>query len=180
MRRFKLIFAGMLIFSYASGQNAGWDGRKAANHVGADLSSVLITGKTSISVGHAFSRHWSITGEAGIGIPGLRRNKTEEETEHYKELYGHGDKSDNEGYDIITGTASFAYWPEGSLEGIYLRFGLKYGNRTGADCRIGIGYMLPLWKMIYADIRYCMDMAASCRHGTIKGSGTTIGINIIF
>lgn len=180
MRRLKLILACVLICSCASGQRTDRNGRNAHSHFGAHISPMLTSGETGISFGHAFSRHWSITGEADIYIPGFRNDRTVEETEHYKELYGYDRTDRDKASDMISGTASIAYWPVESLHGIYLSIGLKYGDRTGADCRIGIGYMFPIWKMINADITYCIDMVGTRMDETIQGKGMTIGINIIF
>lgn len=180
MKGLKTVFVGLFICISAYGQIPEKGGRESANLIGADVASLLTDGSVGIRIGHAFSGHWSIMGEAGICTSRLRRQRTDEEKIQYEELYGEKDETDNEIRDLFICTADIAFWPSQSLKGVYFRAGLKLGERSGPDCRVGIGYMFRIWKMINGDISYTIDMIESYDSGVTKGKGTSIGINIIF
>ncbi len=180
MRGLKTVFVGLFICISAYGQIPEKSCRESANLIGADVASLLTDGSIGIRIGYAFSGHWSIMGEAGICTSRLRKQRTDEEKIQYEELYGKKDETDNEIRDLFTGTANIAFWPGESLKGVYFRVGLKTGERSGTDCRVGIGYMFRIWKMINGDISYTIDMIEYYDSGAAKGKSTSIGINIIF
>ncbi|MBQ7811940.1 MAG: hypothetical protein IJ394_05220 [Bacteroidales bacterium] len=174
----KLTLAGLIICLCATAQTMEREKNDIKALFGFCPSAAILDRIAGISIGLAFSPHWSVEGKVSVAAGILRKADSTEETDHYMEF---GKEADiNETGSLFTGTVSAAYWPDKSFKGAYFRLGYRCGDRDGADIRAGAGYMFRIWKMIHADISWDIDLISSCKNGVKDKDNISICISIIF
>ena len=146
--------------------------------MGLNLSSVIRSRSIGIIAGHGFNRNWSVKGEVEIGMGKITEGYSDEEEMHYEEL-GRLNDFENES-DIFTGTLSIQFWPKECYKGAYFSIGGKLSEGVKNDLTGALGYSIRIGSYIAIDLSFEIDMVASYRCESLKGNGSTIGINIIF
>lgn len=182
MRHWKLTFAGLLLCICTYGQEISDIKERKRGLIGFNPAAAIVQGNVEIHIAHEFSGHWSVNGMASVRLSGLKRENNEEELEHYNE-FGHITTVDcpaDDGAGIFTGLLAAYYWPQHCFEGPFLSLGGKFSDNGKADLRIGAGYMIRIWKNIYADLSYCIDLISSSGSDRLHGEMTSIGISIVF
>jgi len=174
MRRLILGFAILLmtIVAYGKGKSVPDYG----STIGIRLSAGAVIKQTELSIGHAFSPHWSVSGRASIALSHFFKGYDKEEKDHYGEFYElHGDEKNS-----FCGYAAAIYWPGHVYEGIYIRLGLCFIDMRVPDLGTAVGYCFNIWKGIYADVGYEAYLMSSYRNGMLSGNGINIGIHFKF
>ena len=153
---------------------------KSQNNIifGCRISSLLTDQEAEISIGHGFSRHWSVGGSAALDLSSYMPRHPDEVTDHYAE-FDMVIREEREN-SRFAGDLKICYWPEALFNGTYFAIGGRFGERKGFDCRIGLGYAVRIWRNLGAELSYHMDLISSYDTRSIDGSGLSIGINLIF
>ncbi len=169
MRRLKLGLAMLFMTIAAYGKSS----LEYGSTIGISMSAGAVRKQTELSIGHAFSPHWSVGGRASIALSHFFKEYDKEEKEHYGEFK---EICEDESIEMFCGSASVIYWPAAPYDKIYFRAGCCIGDRSGAGIESAIGYFFRIWKSLYADISY----EASLFGGKLSGNGVSIRIHIKF
>ena len=164
MKRISAIFLGLLIGTAAFSQH------KVA--IGTDLGRMLKNGSLNISAGYGFSGRWSVSWTADIAVWDILKKENSEHEMHLAEfdaLQEHTPVARN----YMT---AVRYWPAGTYDGVWMEAGFRCSEDARADCCIGIGYSIPIWRGMMAVLSYGADILTSSREGKPSGNGLTIGI----
>lgn len=140
--------------------------------VGIDAGSLIRRGAMNISAGYGFSDRWSISWKFETGTQLFNSGHDIEYKEHLEEL------SDNPEtyYQAYGSSIHLQYWLDSIYAGVWLETGCRCTDRVRADCVIGAGYMIPVWKGLKAALSYHASLLESFREGKPSGTGLTIGI----
>ena len=143
--------------------------------LGISIGSVLKAGQIGIMGSYGFADNWSASysGEIDIRMPEKKVNPEYEE--HISEF------GRSSGYDIPLRNhhISASYWPERVFKGLYMEIGFRCKDSIKADCTLGAGYCIPIWKGLSITFSYGTDLIASFESGTSEGWGANIHVNWI-
>lgn len=164
MKRISAIFLCLLIGTAAFPQHKV--------EIGTDLGRMLKKGVLNISAGYGFSDRWSLSWTADICTRLPKKEDSIEHEMHMAEFEVMNDKRSG----ICSSMMAVRYWPAGTYEGVWMEAGCRCTEGTGADCCIGVGYSIPIWRGLTAGLSYGADILASLRESKPSGNGLTIGI----
>ena len=174
MRRLKLVLAMLSVSIITYGKVKS--GPDYGSTIGIGMSAGADMKQTELSIGHAFSPHWSVSGRASIALSHFFKGYDKEEKDHYGEF----DELHEDEKATFWGYAAAAYWPGHVYEGIYFRMGICLRDMTEPDLGAAVGYCLNIWKGIYADIGYEVHLISAYRNEKISGNVINIGIHFKF
>lgn len=140
--------------------------------IGIDAGGTIRTGETAFSAGYGFHEHWSASWEIGVDLSEIMTVSDSEQKEHLGEFEESSEKASSFRRSVI----SAQYWIDRTFQGAYIKAGAMVGRNFKADCMIGIGYFIPVWKGIRASFEYETGILDPTREDRISGKGITIGI----
>ncbi len=142
------------------------------SHIGVDVGSMMMGNSVNLSAGYGFCGRWSVSWKVEIGTKMLDREYDSEYKDHIAEL------EDNAGtVSLPSGNSiSIQYWPDSIYNGAWVETGCRCTYGRQADCMIGAGYMIPIWRGMKAVLAFQTDLLASLREDRSAGTGLTIGI----
>lgn len=171
MRRLELGLA--MLFMTITAYGKGKSGLEYGSTIGISMSAGAVRKQTELSIGHAFSPHWSVSGRTSIALSHFFKERDKEEYEHYAEFK---EIHVAENVEMFSGCASVIYWPTAPYEKIYFRTGCRIEGISWPHIESAIGYFFRIWRNLYADISY----ETSMNGGKISGNGVSICIHIKF
>lgn len=141
MRRTATLFICLMAFNCCHAQDSI---KERSYTIGIGLNHPVMNGCVSIGFGHSISRHWSVGGEALIGLPGIRKEISEDEKTHEDIL------SETKwiwpAREADSASMEISHWPWETFKKGFITLGCSYGDRKGLDCTIGAGYMMDICK----------------------------------
>ena len=143
--------------------------------LGIDAGRIVREGGISISAGYGFSRRWSASWKMELDARVFESEYDSEYREHLGEFNGPGNQEQPTRGNSIT----LQYWIDSIYEGAWIEAGCRCTDRMQADCVIGAGYVIPVWKGLKATLSYQTSLLESFRQGKPSGAGLTIGISWI-
>lgn len=164
MKRISVIFAALLMGTYCLAQH-----RTA---IGTDLGPMIRSGILNLSAGYGFKERWSVTWNTGIGMGNHMKDGDTEYDAHLSEF----DMPRESRKQIKESCISIQYWFDRTFDGAYLETGCRSGTDIVADCMIGAGYCIHIWKGLTAVLSYESDLLASLQEEKPTGSGLSIGL----
>ena len=164
MKRISVIIAALLIGTCCTAQH------RAA--IGTDLGSMIRNGIMNLSAGYGFKERWSVTWKTGIGIGNYTKDEDSEYNEHLSEFV-----TPRKSRKLIKENCiSIQYWFDKAYDGAYLETGCRSGTDIEADCTIGAGYCIHIWKGLTAVLSYETDLLDSFNEDKPTGPGLSIGL----
>lgn len=146
--------------------------------IGINLSSGAEIKQTELSIGHAFSTHWSVNVRGSIALSDFLKGFDKEEEEHYGEF---DEIIENENMkDVFYGNAGVTYWPVRAYEGAFFRVGVLFKGVSEPKLNASIGYCINIWKNIYANMSYETDITGSVKDEKWGKNRVIIGISLQF
>jgi hypothetical protein len=114
-------------------------------------------GEAAVSIEYGLAEHWSIGGEASYGFGLFRKGMDTLESSHRQEF---SEETFVPLPDDLHRESIYArYWPTSLMKGPYMLTSICHGSTTGTDFCIGAGYMLHIWKSIYAYTEYRLTVS---------------------
>ena len=138
-------------------------------NIGLDIGPILKNGSIGLYAGYGFGK-WSASYSAETGI--VRKSVDMEYEEHLSE-FTETYKSE---ISICRHQVSVCYWLDETYKGAYLEIGCRSGVKIKADCTLGIGYNIPVWKGLSISLSYDTDLMASIRSGKAEGKGAGLSV----
>ena len=174
MRRLFIAIALLTIAHAAACQNH--------SSIRGDLSQASCFGTADITVAHKIAERWSIEGQTALNIKRLANGKDEETLQHWNALAGSVDQDGARTFrDNLTEVSiSVSFWPIEVFRGPILSIGGLVRDRTGPDMFCCIGYSVPVWKGLCADICFRTCILETKRNGKLQYNGIRIGLSYAF
>lgn len=148
--------------------------------IGVGMSSGIIKKQTELSIGHAFSPNWSVSGRVSIALSQYISGYDEEEQAHFGEFQDPDKEGDTIPHNMSSGSAGVLYWPSRCYKGLYIRTGVYFGECNLTDIEVGAGFFFKIWKLIHADIAYDTLLISSFHSGRMGRNGIRISIHLKF
>ena len=145
--------------------------------IGLDISSLLYR-EVNITIEYKISEHWSTSTSGGMNLKVLKRQVTDEETEHDSNF--HQNVLPPERTYTHRANASIRYWTKKVYSGPFLSVGGEYRSDCGLDANIGIGYMFSIWKGLSGVILYDTGIIRSSISDRLSLEDMKIGVCWIF
>lgn len=142
------------------------------SHISLDMGSILKGESINLSAGYGFSSRWSVSWKTEMNMQILRAEHDKEYMAHISEFSDNTVKSSPPYGNSI----SIQYWPDSVYEGAWLEAGCRCTEKFKADCVIGVGYMIHVWKGLKTVLSYQTDLLSSLKEGRSSGTGLTLGI----
>lgn len=150
-----------------------------ASMAGIDFGAALKNKCLKITGSHQMAKKWTAGGYATIRFHG--RKQHEEEALHESEFAETEDLSSQSSVpDHMTTSVFVQFWPEHAYEGIFISTGCRMTDRRKADCTLGIGYFMTIWRSLSAAIHIETEVLDSWNTQTFKGEGIGICLCIRF
>lgn len=179
MRRLKLIFAMLLIYSQSYGKIKSIP--DYGSTIGISMSSGIVRKQAELTFGHAFSSNWSVSGRVSIALSQFIKDVDEDEKEHYGEFKELSPVEEISGSDrLFIGNASILYWPVQCHKGAYICLGCNFQDGEDTDIETGCGFYFKVWKILYADISYTISLISSYHNERMNGNGLNICFHLKF
>ena len=138
----------------------------------------LAGGNAGFGVEYGISEHWSAGGTARFGFSHFIKDVNPLESEHRHEFGD--DTSIQVPDDLHKEQIHVKYWPRETMKGPYAMAGITHGNSSGADFRIGTGYLMHIWKSLNLYIEYSIGLKDSIDKEGFTVRGFTAGICLTF
>ena len=180
MRRLKHGFVILILFFCCYAEVLGRNGPEQGSTIGISMSSGIIKQQTELSIGHAFAINWSVNWKVSAALSLFTEALDDEEKKHYGEFIDLTQKYAREMKETMQCCASVTYWPAECHKGAYFRCGATIGNRHKADIESSIGYFFRIYRGIYADIAYEMEMISSFVNEDTSNNGINIRVHLRF
>ena len=171
-----MLFMCMFFYGYGNERS----GQRGKSTIGISMSSGIVKKQAELSISHAFSQHWSVSGRASIALSIFIDGYEPEEIQHYEEFQNMYEGDEKHRQDIALGCASLKFWPRQCHNGLYLELGCSFGGIDGTDLESSIGYFFPIWRGLCADIAYEISLISSYRNEKMNRNGINIGIHYKF
>ena len=152
------------------------------NSVRTDISQAACYGAADISFTHKIADRWSIEGQTALNIKRLTNGKDDETLQHWNAL---ADSIDQDGErtfrdNLTEASISVGFWPIEVFKGPIFCIGGLIRDRTGPDIFCSIGYFLPIWKGLHADIGFRICILETRRNERLQYNGIRIGLSYAF
>ena len=150
-----------------------------ATAIGIDLGSAIRAGELKITMGHQFSKHWSLEASHGIMLSRLTKGMSDEEKSHYGELVTSDMPETVPEKDMFSGEIKLKYWVNGLYTGGFMMTGLTSGGTGDIDICIGAGYAMKISTGIRLTISYEAGIRESAIMKRLNGKGITLTLSYI-
>lgn len=150
-----------------------------ATAIGIDLGSAIRAGELKFTVGHQFSKHWSLEASHGIMLSKLTKGMSDEEKAHYGELITTDTPETVPDREMFSGEIRVKYWMDGICTGGFIMTGLTSGGTEGIDMSIGAGYSMKVCTCIRLTISYEAGIRESSIMKRLNGKGITLTLSYI-
>ena len=138
----------------------------------------LAGGKAGFAVEYAITEHWSAGRAVGFGFSRFIKDAEPLESEHRQEFGD--DTSFPVPTDIHREQIHVKYWPREMMKGPYAMAGITHGSLSGADFRIGAGYVMHIWKPLNLYIEYNIGLKDIIGKAPFPVQGLSAGISLTF
>ena len=147
-----------------------------------DLASAICFGTIDISFAHQIADKWSITGQTALNIKRLANGKDMETLQHQNALSGSDNQDGKRAFrnNLTEVSISAGFWPHGAFQGVSFNLGGIIKDRSGPDIFCSIGYTVPIWKGLAADLGYRLLIMETIKNKAIQYNGIRIGISYVF
>ena len=147
-----------------------------------DLAHPICFGTIDISLSHQIADRWSITFQTGLNIKRLTNGKDKETLQHQNALSGSDNQDGQRPFrDNLTEVSiSAGFWPQAAMQGVSFNLGGIIKDRSGPDIFCSIGYTVPIWKGLTADLGYRLCIMETIKNKAIQYNGIRIGISYVF
>lgn len=147
---------------------------------GSELTGIACLGEAGIFTGYAFANKWSVQADISIAFKRMLPGRSEEEKEHWNELYGYEDKVAVYGGDLSKCSLSMCYWTSSSYSGGMLSIGGCIWDRSGPDILTEIGYWCRIWEGIRCGFTYRLRIMEYIKTGQLPTDGIRIYLGYAF
>jgi hypothetical protein len=121
-------------------------------------------------------------------VPTYRRSdnaadgKDMETLQHQNALSGSDNQDGKRAFrnNLTEVSISAGFWPHGAFQGVSFNLGGIIKDRSGPDIFCSIGYTVPIWKGLAADLGYRLLIMETIKNKAIQYNGIRIGISYVF
>lgn len=123
-------------------------------HIAAGLEICsLARGCAGVDFEYGFSSHWSVRSTVSLRYRDFISTHTALEEEHDSD-FPHVVQAAEQAADFHREQISINFWPGSPHVGLFISTGIRYGNLSGFDALMGIGYSMRIWKGLHIKAGY--------------------------